>query len=77
LILAIVEQVGKAGAGVNAKVAVALRADVEVLVKVLLPDDLAALIALDPKTFGLDTLLARGVNLCLFPLKPCHSRPSV
>ena len=77
LVLAVVEQVSEAGAGVDAEVAVALGADVEVLVEVLLPDDLAALVALDPEALGLDALLARGVELRLFPLKPCHSRPSV
>jgi len=39
-------------------VAVALGADVEVLVEIFLPDDLAALVSLDPEALSLDTLLA-------------------
>jgi hypothetical protein len=44
----------------------------EILIEVLLPDDLAALVALDPEAFGLYPLLARSVELALFSLKPCH-----
>jgi len=39
-------------------VAVALGADVEVLFEVFLPDDLPALVSLDPEALSLDTLLA-------------------
>ena len=67
LVFAVVQQVGEPGAGVDAEVAIALGADVEVLVEVLLPDDLAALVALDPEAFGLYPLLARSVELCRVP----------
>jgi hypothetical protein len=38
---------------------VALRADVEILLQILFPDDLMALLALHPQPFGLDSLFAR------------------
>ena len=71
-VLSVVEQVGEPGARVNAEMAVTFGADVEVLVEVLLPDDLAALVALDPEALGLDALFARSVELDGFPLEPCH-----
>jgi hypothetical protein len=52
--------------------ALTLRADMEILVEVFLPDDLAALVALDPEALGLYPLLARSVELTVFSLKPCH-----
>ena len=67
LVVSVVEQVGEPGARVDAEMAVAFRADVEVLVEVLLPDDLAALVALDPQALGLDALFARGVELDAVP----------
>ncbi len=70
--LAVVKQVSEAGPGVDAEVALALGADIEVLVEVLLPDNLAALVALDPEALGFNALLARGIEFRLFPLKPCH-----
>jgi hypothetical protein len=52
--------------------ALAFRADMEILVEVLLPDDLAALVALDPEALGFYALLARSVEFAVFSLKPCH-----
>jgi hypothetical protein len=51
---------------------VALGTHVEILVEVFLPNDLATLVALDPKALGLDALLARGVEFAVLSLKPCH-----
>jgi len=50
----------------------ALGADVEVGLKVLLPDDLAAALALDPKAFTANSALATRIQLLLFALKPAH-----
>ena len=72
VVLAVVQQVGEPGAGVDAEVALAFGANVEILVEILLPDDLATLVAFDPETLGLDPLLARGIELTVFPLEPCH-----
>src|SRR6185312_312901 len=66
------EKLRQAGAGVNAEVAVALGADIEVLRQVLLPDNLAALVALHPQALGAHFLFARGVQLSAFALKPSH-----
>ena len=71
-VLTVVQQVRLAGTRIDAEVAVALGADVKVLVEIFLPDDLAALVALHPEAFGLDLFLARSVEVYGFSLKPCH-----
>ena len=68
----VVKEVAKARAGVYAEVLLALGADVEVGLKVLLPDDLAAALALDPKAFTAHRALATRIQLLLFALKPAH-----
>src|SRR5437764_9431314 len=52
--------------------ALAFRADVPVGVEILLPDDLAAIVALDPQALGADALLRRGLDLVIFALEPGH-----
>src|SRR5271166_6101664 len=72
LVLSVVKEVAEPGASVNAEMTLALGADVQVLVEVFLPDDLAALVTLDPEAFCLDAFLPRSVEVAVFPLKPCH-----
>src|SRR5712671_5281255 len=51
---------------------IALRADVLIFFNILFPDNLPALVTLNPQTFRADFLLARSVQLTGLPLKPCH-----
>src|SRR5882757_6392006 len=53
---------------------VALGADVVIFFQIFFPDDLPALVALDPQTFRADFLLARSVQLTGLALKPCHEK---
>ena len=66
-------QVGEPGTCVNAKVALAFRADMQILVEVLLPDDLAATVTLHPQPFSADLLFPRIFQIAGLPLKPGHS----
>ena len=63
-----------AAAGVDAKVMATLGADVEVLLKVLLEDSLAATAALDPEAFGADRLTSVIDDLVIFPFEPGHAQ---
>ena len=58
LVLSAVEELRQPGAGVNAEVLLALRTNVEVLLEILLPDDLAAVLTLHPQPLGAHLLLA-------------------
>src|SRR5580658_38901 len=72
VVLTVVEKLRQAGAGVNAKVFVALRTDVEIVFQVLFPDNLAAAVALYPQAFGAYSFLARRVQLPGLSLEPSH-----
>src|ERR1019366_1920227 len=72
-VLAIVVEIAQPGARIDAEVLVALRTDIEILLQILFPDDLAALLALYPQSFGLDLLFTRRIELNIFPLEPTHS----
>jgi hypothetical protein len=54
----------------------ALRAALQVGLKILLPKDLFALVTLHPKPFGLDALPlgGRGIQRLLLFAKPSHRR---
>ena len=69
----VIQQQRQPGARVNAEVALALGADVEILVEIFLPDDLAAAIALHPQAFGADFFLAASLDLGTFALEPGHN----
>src|SRR5208337_3372850 len=58
---------------VNAKVLLALGADVQILFQVFLPDNLPAALTLHPQPFSADFLLARSVQFAGFAPKPSHS----
>ena len=69
----VIQQQRQPGARVNAKVALAFGANVEILVEIFLPDDLAAAIALHPQAFGADFFLAASLDLGTFALEPGHN----
>src|SRR5581483_5369794 len=71
LVLAI-QQLRQPGARINAEMAVALRADVPVILEFLLPDDLPAAVTLHPQPFRANFLFARGVQFTGLPLEPRH-----
>src|SRR5208282_545662 len=73
-VLIAVEKLSQAGAGVNAEVFAALRADVEIVFEVLLPDNLATAVTLHPQPLGAYSLLARSVQLAGLSLEPSHKR---
>jgi hypothetical protein len=66
------EELVDAGAGVDAEVQAAVGTDHEVGLEVGLPDDLAALIALDPESLGADGLLGVVDDLVVFSFEPGH-----
>src|SRR5882762_5923308 len=74
VVFAVVEKLRQAGAGVDAEVFVALRADVEIVFEVLLPDNLAAFVTLHPQALGAYFLLARSVQLTGLSLEPSHEK---
>ena len=73
IFFAVIQQQRQTGARIDAEVALALGADVPVLVQVFLPDHLAAAVTLHPQTFGAYAFLARGFQLRVFAFKPGHS----
>jgi hypothetical protein len=62
----------QAGARVNAKVLVALGANIQIFFDVFFPDDLAAVLTFDPQTFGADILLPRIVHFAGLSFEPSH-----
>jgi len=60
-VFAIVEEIRETGAGIDAKVLAALRANIQVLFKIFFPNDLTAALTLHPQAFGANFLFARGV----------------
>src|SRR5208282_6081311 len=75
-VLIVVEKLRQAGVRVDAKVFAALWADVEILFQVLLPDNLAAAVTLNPQPLGAHSLLARSVQLTRLSLEPSHRNSS-
>jgi len=71
-VLIVVEELGEAGTGVDAEMLITFRADVQILFEIFLPDDLAALVALHPQSFGADFFLARSVELTGLAFEPSH-----
>jgi len=69
-----VEEVFDAGAGVELEVAAAVHADLQVGFEIGLPERFAALATLDPKAFGADFVVGGGLNLVRFALEPGHGR---
>ena len=63
---------GQAGTGVDAEMLVAFRADVEIVLQILLPDDLAAAVTLHPEAFGAHLLFARSVEFTGLAFEPGH-----
>src|SRR5215469_821043 len=69
-VLAVVKEQLEAATRIYAEVAFAIRADVEVLVEVFLPDNLATAVALDPEALGAHTFFASGIGRTGFAFKP-------
>jgi hypothetical protein len=67
----------QARARVDAKVLVTLRADIQIVFQVLLPDDLPAVVALHPQPLRANLLLARSIQLAGLSSKPSHKRQSL
>src|SRR5467141_35858 len=76
IVFAVVEKLRQACAGVDAEVFVALRADVEIVFEVLLPDNLPAFLTLHPQPLGAYLLLARSIQLTGLSLEPSHKSSS-
>ena len=70
------EEVGDAVFGVDAEVAAAPGADLEVGVEVGFEDGLAAITAFDPKAFGANGFGGIIDDFAVFALKPTHRGPS-
>ena len=71
-VLAIVEQVRQAGAAIDAEVFATFRANVQVLLEILLPDNLPAAFTLHPQAFGANFLFAGSVQLAGLSFEPGH-----
>ncbi len=71
-VLRVVEQQLEPLRRADAEVPLALGADVQVLIELFLPDDLAAALALDPQAFRANALLARRFQLAAFSFEPGH-----
>lgn len=67
------EQVGDAGAGVDAEVALAFGADLQIFIQLGLEDGLATARALGPETLGADGLVDAGVDVVLSTFEPSHA----
>src|SRR5258708_40144293 len=76
VVFVVVQKLSQSRAGVDAEMFVALRADVEIVFEVLLPDNLAAFVTLHPQALGAYLLLARSVSLAGLSLEPCHKNSS-
>ena len=70
--LVVVEEQAEAGTRVDPEMFVALWADVEVVLEIFFPDDLATVVTLHPETFGAHLALAGGVEFTGLAFEPCH-----
>ena len=73
-VLAVVEEIRQAGAGIDAKMLAALGANVQVVFQVFLPDDLPATFTLYPQAFGANFLFAGRIQFDGLSFEPGHKQ---